>query len=55
LRQRAPHAQPNRRIVALADDMLDLDGRLVDAVEAIGAREPGLNMGRLVQLPAFLP
>lgn len=36
MRRAAPHAYPNRRIVALADDMLGRRGRLVDAVEAMG-------------------
>jgi predicted protein tyrosine phosphatase len=36
MRMAAPHAYPNRRIVALADEMLDRRGRLVDAVEAMG-------------------
>ncbi|MDP1875702.1 tyrosine phosphatase family protein [Phenylobacterium sp.] len=36
LRSLAPHAYPNRRIVALADDMLGRGGRMVDAVAAIG-------------------
>lgn len=36
LRRAAPHASPNRRIVALADDMLGRRGRMVDAVEAMG-------------------
>jgi len=36
LRQTAPHASPNRRIVGLADDMMDRRGRMVDAVEAMG-------------------
>jgi predicted protein tyrosine phosphatase len=36
LREAAPHAYPNRRIVALADDLLGRQGRMVDAVEAIG-------------------
>ena len=36
LRRRAPHAYPNRRIIALADHLLDRRGRLIDAVEAIG-------------------
>jgi predicted protein tyrosine phosphatase len=36
LRARAPHAQPNRRLVALADDILSRKGRLVDAVDAMG-------------------
>jgi predicted protein tyrosine phosphatase len=36
MRRAAPHASPNRRIVALADDMLRRRGRMVDAVEAMG-------------------
>lgn len=36
LRSLAPHAYPNRRIVALADDMLGRGGRMVDAITAIG-------------------
>lgn len=36
MRRAAPHAYPNRRIVALADDMLGRRGRMVDAVEAMG-------------------
>jgi predicted protein tyrosine phosphatase len=36
LRERAPHAHPNLRIVALADDLLGRDGRMVDAIDAIG-------------------
>lgn len=36
LRQRAPHAQPNLRIVAFADKLLDRNGRMVDAVDAMG-------------------
>ncbi len=36
LRERAPHAQPNRLIVRLADDALGRDGAMVRAVEAIG-------------------
>ena len=40
MRRAAPHAYPNRRIVALADDMLNRRGRLVDAV-AEAARADG--------------
>lgn len=36
MRRAAPHAYPNRRIVALADDLLGRSGRMVDAVDAIG-------------------
>lgn len=36
LRAAAPHAQPNRRIIALADEILGLDGALVSARESMG-------------------
>ena len=36
LRVRAPHAQPNRLIVALADEILGRRGRMVRAIDAIG-------------------
>jgi predicted protein tyrosine phosphatase len=36
LRQRSDTASPNRRIVAIADQLLGRNGRMVDAVEAIG-------------------
>jgi predicted protein tyrosine phosphatase len=54
LRERARHAQPNRRMIALADRLLGARGRLVEAVAAIG---PGdfVNGGHLVELPAKLP
>jgi predicted protein tyrosine phosphatase len=40
LRDASPTAQPNRRLVALADERLGRAGRMVKAVEAIG---PGLT------------
>lgn len=36
LRQAAPHAIPNRRIVALADDELGLGGALIQAIQDLG-------------------
>ena len=36
MRRLSPSAYPNRRIVALADDILDRRGRMVHAVEAMG-------------------
>jgi predicted protein tyrosine phosphatase len=36
LRQRSHTASPNRRIVSIADGLLGRNGRMVDAVEAIG-------------------
>jgi predicted protein tyrosine phosphatase len=40
LRAAAPHAYPNRRIIALADEVLGLRGRLLDACEAMGSSSP---------------
>jgi predicted protein tyrosine phosphatase len=37
LRRASPRAMPNRRLVSLADRLLDRNGRMVTAVEAIGA------------------
>lgn len=53
LRERARHAQPNRRMIAIADRLLGAEGRLVEAVAAIG---PGdfVNGGHLFELPAML-
>ena len=39
MRQAAKHAYPNRKIIALADDILGRRGRMVDAVEAMGDYE----------------
>jgi predicted protein tyrosine phosphatase len=36
LRRRSPSATPNRLMVRLADDLLQRNGRMVDAVDAIG-------------------
>jgi predicted protein tyrosine phosphatase len=36
MRRASPSALPNRRIVALADDILGRRGRMLDAVEAMG-------------------
>ncbi|HZD24733.1 MAG TPA: tyrosine protein phosphatase [Alphaproteobacteria bacterium] len=54
LRQRAPYALPNRRILSIADDLLELDGRLVQAVQALGPRPEERWMGRLIELPVYL-
>jgi len=37
IRHASPRAMPNRRLVSLADHLLGRDGRMVAAVEAIGA------------------
>ncbi|MGD8828998.1 MAG: hypothetical protein PVF57_00200 [Pseudomonadales bacterium] len=39
LRTAAPHAQPNRRIVVLADEILGLAGALIAARDAMGAHQ----------------
>lgn len=51
LRSRSRWASPNRRIVALADDLLGRGGRMVDAVDAIGRGEPAAE-SRPFELPA---
>ena len=49
MRQAAPHASPNPRIVALADDILQREGRLVAALEAMGEAQE-IETGPLVTL-----
>jgi predicted protein tyrosine phosphatase len=43
IRAAAPHAHPNRRIVALADEVLGLEGRLIAAREVMGPAEPMMH------------
>ncbi len=43
IRARSPHAAPNPRIVALADEILGRNGRMVAALAAIGPGEPALE------------
>jgi predicted protein tyrosine phosphatase len=50
LRQRAAHAHPNMRIVAFADRILGRDGRMVDAIDAMGPGAAVLE-GELFSLP----
>jgi predicted protein tyrosine phosphatase len=50
MRKAAPHAQPNRRMVALADEILGCQGRLIEARETMGPAN-GVIQGPLVQLP----
>ncbi len=53
LRHRAGHAMPNQRMIALADEALQLQGRLIDAVQAMPP--PKLwPFSDLVSLPAEL-
>ncbi len=51
LRRAAPHAKPNRRIIAIADRLLQSDNRLVEAVEAIGQGSYEGGATPLVELP----
>jgi len=48
LRTRAPHASPNRRMIALADTLLGRGGRLIAAVEAMG---PAVRLGETETAP----
>lgn len=52
LRLTAPHAHPNRRIIAIADEILGCKGRLVAARESMGTAEP-IQAGPLVRLPVI--
>jgi predicted protein tyrosine phosphatase len=51
LRRASPFAAPNPRIVALADDMLGRQGRMLEALEAMGEAEP-TSEGEPFELPA---
>lgn len=48
LRRTGPHAHPNPLIVALGDELLGLEGRLVAATEAMGLPGPVVDGGRIV-------
>jgi predicted protein tyrosine phosphatase len=50
LRVHAPHAEPNRRMIAVADRLLEREGRLIRARAAMGSGEPPLEES-LVVLP----
>lgn len=51
LRDASTTATPNRRMVALADDMLGRGGRMVDAVDSIGLG-PAAYEGEPFEIPA---
>jgi predicted protein tyrosine phosphatase len=53
LRFHAPHAQPNRLMIRHADEILGRQGRMVEAVEAMGEARP-LLQGEVVELPLSL-
>lgn len=50
LRQRSATAKPNRRMVALADRLMERDGRMIEAVDAMGENAFALE-GRIFALP----
>jgi len=50
IRRRAPHARPNRLLVALADKALGRDGAMVEAVDAMGPAQQ-VDIGVLFKLP----
>jgi len=50
LRQAAAYARPNPLIVALGDELLDMGGRLIEAVDAMGPASLALQ-GRLISIP----
>ncbi len=51
IRDAAPHAQPNRRIVALADEIMERDGAMIEAVERIGPGDIRDSEGYLFGIP----
>lgn len=53
IRERAPHASPNKLLVRFADQALGRDGRMVRAVEAMGQCRP-VEEGVLVEFPLSL-
>ena len=54
LSERAPHAYPNRLMVAIADRLLGCNGRLRAAVDAMPVPD-GFVIGPIVNLPSRLP
>lgn len=53
MRTSAPHAQPNRRLIAIADKMMGRKGQMIEAVAAMGAADFYAE-GNLFSLPAKL-
>jgi predicted protein tyrosine phosphatase len=53
IRFRAPHADPNKLFVRIADDLLGRSGRMVDAVEWMGRGKLAIE-GRTVEFPLIL-
>lgn len=50
LREAAPHARPNRLMIAIADEVLGRDGRLIAALDAIPPWDPEAEPS-LISLP----
>ncbi len=50
IREKAPHADPNRLFVRLADDIMGRSGRMADAIDAIGRGKIAVE-GHLVAFP----
>ena len=53
LRFHAPHAQPNRLMIRHADTLLNREGRMIAAVEAMSQARP-VSEGEVVELPLSL-
>lgn len=53
MRRRGPHISPNIRMVQIADDIMEREGRMVDAVAGLGAGT-GLNEMDWLELPIEL-
>jgi len=54
LRRRAPSVTPNRLMVVLADDLLDRNGRMTEAINRIGRGADAFE-GEPYQLPLSWP
>jgi predicted protein tyrosine phosphatase len=54
LRLRAPHAYPNRLMIRHADALLNRQGRMIAAVEAIGLPRMSYEEGEVAELPLSL-
>jgi predicted protein tyrosine phosphatase len=54
LRRRSPSATPNRLMVRLADDLLERDGRMIEAIDGIG-RGAEAREGEPYDLPLQWP
>jgi predicted protein tyrosine phosphatase len=54
LRRRAPSATPNRLMIRLADDLLERNGRMVEAIDGIG-RGAEAREGEPYELPLQWP